>query len=256
MQKLIIIMGGALFLSLATNLFMAGYMIGHHASGGDTAAVNAPPKPGMAEDRKAEWQKRDEELRKNISAEDRKIFEDIKQQNREKIQGLRKTLEAARDRVEEAEHADPFDRDKLEAAMREEAAAKADLLATVRGMRKEIAGKLSPEGRAAMEKLRPRAGRPGERRGEFIDRRQGGEGFGGGPGGIPGRGPRMQDNGGDNDMPLKSGNRPDFPPDAPPPPQDGQGDGYGNQHPAPPPDKDCGGCEVPGDMPPDAPPQP
>jgi hypothetical protein len=244
MNKLVIILGGALFLSLAGNLFMAGYMIGDRASGG--AEVTASARSG---ERKPDWKKRDEELRKKLSDADRKIFEAVKAGNRETIQELKKKLEAAHDRVKDVEHGDPVDQAALEAALRDEAAAKSEFLTAIRAMRKEIADKLSPEGRAAMEKSRPlrekREGRRGERRrGEFMERlreRRNGPG-------MTDEKPAPFEN---RDVPLKSGERPDFPVDipqpppgeAPPhPPKESYDNHEGHSHP---PGEDCGGCEVP-----------
>lgn len=257
MNRLVAVLGAALFLSLAGNLFMAGYMLGHKVT-----APAAAPAPGSEDARRAEWKKRDAELRRTLSDADRKVFEDMKAQNKDKVDALKKAVGDAHDKVEAAQSADPFDAAQLDAAMRAEAAAKAEFVTTMRALRKEISSKLSPEGRAAMEKLRPpREGRDGHRlrerrdgmRGEFMERRRArmngqpafgdsNSAFGGGAGGIPagetpfdGR-PVSPDSGPD------SGNAPD----------------------APPPHDDCGGCEVPGgaadgapeEVPEDAPPAP
>lgn len=257
MNRLVAVLGAALFLSLAGNLFMAGYMLGHKVT-----APAATPAPGSDDARRAEWKKRDAELRRTLSDADRKVFEDMKAQNKDKVDALRQAVNDAHDKVEAAQSADPFDAAQLDDAMRAEAAAKAEFVTTMRALRKEIAGKLSPEGRAAMEKLRPpREGRDGRRlrerngerghfRDEIMERRRarmhdqrgdnsGGPAperpaFGGGAGGIPA-----------GDTPF--GNPP---PDAGPEVGPESGDDSGNMPDAPPPGDDCGGCEVPGDAPP------
>lgn len=257
MNRLVAVLGAALFLSLAGNLFMAGYMLGHKV----TPRAEAPA-PGSEDARRAEWKKRDAELRRTLSDSDRKVFEDMKAQNKDKVDALKKAVGDAHDKVEAAQSADPFDAAQLDAAMRAEAAAKAEFVATMRALRKEISSKLSPEGRAAMEKLRPpREGRRmHERRdgmrGEFMERRRArmnGQGepafggksnsaFGGGPGGIPAGETPFDGRPGSPDSGPDSGNAPDVPP----------------------PHDDCGGCEVPGgaadgapeDAPEDTPPAP
>lgn len=244
MNKLVIALGGALFLSLAGNLFMAGYMIGNKASGGTEVAA-----PAQRGERKPDWKKRDEELQKKLSDADRKVFETVKESNKETIRAFKAKLEEARERVREAERADPVDQAALEGATKAQAAARAEFMGAIRAMRKEIAEKLSPEGRAEMEKMRPlrdkREGRREGRRGEFRERlRENREHRGE----HRGERPEPFEN---RDMPLKSGDRPDFPVDIPepppgeappPPPKDGYDNHEGHNHP---PGEDCGGCEVP-----------
>lgn len=260
MNRLAVVFGAALFLSLAGNLFMAGYMIGHRASAVDAPAPPGPPRESAShEDRRAEWKKRDAELRRHLSDADRKIFEEVKARDQAKVDALRDALDAARGRVESAQNADPFDRAALEEAMRQETMAKAEFLSTVRGLRKEIAGRISPEGRALMEKFRPpkrnAKDRPndGRRRGEFIERwRERGEGRGERPARPPVGHPSERGMG-EGEPPVKPGERPDFPPDVAHPdggpvPNETKAPGYvnpphgqpGHVH-----DENCGDCEVP-----------
>lgn len=255
-EKIITILGALLFLSLAGNLFMAGHMLGERAALGEK-----PPLAGDA--RKAEWKKRDALLRERLSPADRKVFEEAKAQNRPRIEALKKDLEAARERVAAAQMTDPFDAQALEQAVREEAEKKAAFLAVIREMRRDIAQRLSPEGRAQMEKLAPRgdrAGKDGRRRGmleKMRERR------------MDGDRPFLKDGG--RSFPRERGFRADprpFPPEGAPPPEGPTPvpppeEGYGEPPPpdepppAPPPPEDCGGCEVPGDFAaPEAPPEP
>lgn len=156
MNKLATVLGGLLFLSLAGNIFMGGLMLG------DLASKEAA-KP--ADNRRAEWRKRDEQLMKKLSDADRAILVEVKGKYEAEMEIRRTELEAAREKLEAAHSADPVDSIAIEKAGREEAMKKAALLKTVRAARKEISGRLSPEGRAEMEKMRPpKGGKRGDRR--------------------------------------------------------------------------------------------
>lgn len=156
MNKLATVLGGLLFLSLAGNIFMGGLMLGDRAS-------KEAAKP--ADDRRAEWRKRDEQLMKKLSDADRAILTEVKGKYEAEMEIRRTELEAAREKLESAHAADPVDSIAIEKAGREEALKKAALLKTVRAARKEISGRLSPEGRAEMEKMRPpKGGKHGDRR--------------------------------------------------------------------------------------------
>jgi Spy/CpxP family protein refolding chaperone len=156
MNRLTTVLGGLLFLSLAGNIFMGGLMLGDRAS-------KEAAKPADA--RRAEWRKRDEELMKKLSDADRAILTEVKGKYEAEMETRRTELEAAREKLEAAHAADPVDSIAIEKAGREEALKKAELLKTVRAARKEISGRLSPEGRAEMEKMRPPKGsRHGDRR--------------------------------------------------------------------------------------------
>lgn len=156
MNKLATVLGGLLFLSLAGNIFMGGLMLGDRAS-------KEAAKPADA--RRAEWRKRDEQLMKKLSDADRAILTEVKGKYEAEMETRRTELEAAREKLEAAHSADPVDTIAIEKAGREEAMKKAALLKTVRAARKEISGRLSPEGREEMEKMRPpKGGKRGDRR--------------------------------------------------------------------------------------------
>ncbi len=161
MNKLAAVLGGMLFLSLAGNLFMGGLMLGDSAS----KEAQKPASSDSSGDRRAEWRKRDEMLRKKLSDADRAILEEVKGKYEAEMQTRRNELEAARERLEAAHAADPVDSLAIEKAGREEALKKAELLKTVRAARREISSRLSTEGRAEMEKMRPpKGGKHGDRR--------------------------------------------------------------------------------------------
>lgn len=244
--KLAATLGVLLFLSLAGNVFMAGYVIGQKA--GDAA----PEQPAPENDKRKAWQKRDEALRQKLSPEDLKIFEAARDKNRPRIEALKAELEKARENVMAAQTAEPFEQQALDAAVEEEAEKKTVFLQALREMRKDIFTRLSPEGRKEMRKLHARDGkhdrrgerrdggprdeRRRERREMLRDRMQNGErpmmrerGFRADPSADP------------SGWPQEDGQRPAPPPPEPPPSPD-----YGEQPPAPPPhDEDCGGCEGP-----------
>lgn len=167
-DKLLIILGAALFISLTANLFAAGLLFGRSYEAG------RGPDAG-----RAEWQKKDEELRKQLSESDKKIIKAGMQQRREQFHALKDDLEAARQKVEDAQMATPFDQTALEAALKAEQEKKTALLQSMRQARDEISAKLSPEGRDAFSKLGA------------------GKRFGGGGGRFGGEGGRWRDRGGD-----------------------------------------------------------
>lgn len=252
--KLAATLGVLLFLSLAGNVFQAGYFLGQRA--GDAA----PEQPAPDNDKRKAWQKRDEALRQKLSPEDLKIFEAARDKNRPKIEALKAELDKARENVLAAQTADPFDQQALDAAVEEEAEKKTVFLQAIREMRKDIFTQLSPEGRKEMRKLHARDGHKGkdgrrsdaprgdrrdkirERIRERIEngerpmmRREGG--FRAEQRRMPPPSPEM-----DGEMEGEMDGPPPAPShDAPPSPPD-----YDEPPPPPPPhDEDCGGCEGP-----------
>lgn len=233
--KLAAILGVLLFLSLAGNVFMAGYVIGQKAGGA------APEQHAPENDKRKAWQKRDEALRQKLSPDDLRIFESARDKNRPRIEALKADLEKARENVMAAQTAEPFDQQALDAAVKEEAEKKTVFLQAIREMRKDIFTQLSPEGRREMRKLHARDGRQDrgarderrrERREMMRERMQNGErqmrrerGFRAAPHGGPQE---------DRQPPAPPPHEPPFSPD------------YGEQPLAPPPhDENCGGCEGP-----------
>ncbi|MEZ0226682.1 MAG: periplasmic heavy metal sensor [Alphaproteobacteria bacterium] len=183
-DKLIIILGGALFISLTANLFAAGIFFGRSYDAGRSPDA-----------RHAEWQKKDEELRKKLSESDKRIIKAGMQKNREQFGALKDSLDAARQKVEDAQMATPFDQAALDTALKAEQEKRTALLETMRKAREEISAKLSPEGRETFSKLgagkRFGGGRFGGEGGRWRDR--GGErpfwkrdrGFSGGEKPVP-----------------------------------------------------------------------
>lgn len=137
-RKTVVILSVALFLSLLANCFMAGMLAGKAAGRGKPSAT---------------WERQDHDLRQKLSEDDRKILKDSMQAGREKFSSLRKELNLARQRVETAMNADPFDQAALDEALRTEAAKKTEFLAHTRESRLEAMKKLSPEGQEALKKL-------------------------------------------------------------------------------------------------------
>lgn len=176
-DKLVVILGAALFLSLAGNLFMGGIMLGH--------SYAPPEQHDQDAARHAEWQKRDEELRRQLSEPDRKVLKQAMQEHRPQFQAMRQELEQARQKVEEAQSAQPFDQQALDAALHDEAEKKSQLVQMMHKTKDEIAQQLSPEGREIFSKVM-RA-----RRGEGMGRRRdrGGDDMRPGEGDAPAAGP-------------------------------------------------------------------
>ena len=140
-NKIILILGSALFLSLVANVFMAGMLVGKSYSGG-----------ARGPDRHAEWQQRDQLLREKLPKEDYKLIKETMQGKREQFRALKQDLDAARRKVEEAADAEPFNQAALDAAMAAEREKKTALLQAMRETRKDLSQRLSPEGRRIFEK--------------------------------------------------------------------------------------------------------
>ena len=201
-DKLVIILGAALFISLSTNLFVAGIMLGRSYNHGG-APEHAKEEP------RAEWQKRDEELRSKLSEPDRAIVKSAMQQRRPQFQALRQALEAAHDKVLDAQGAEPFNKAALDAALHDEAEKKTALVQSLRQARDEVGGQLSPEGRALFNKLGPgarfgegrRRGGDGDGNDRRPDRDGRGPGFGNDQGGPPPEGALPPANGQNGPVP-------------------------------------------------------
>jgi Spy/CpxP family protein refolding chaperone len=149
-QKLIVILGASLFISLTANMLMAGLMVGkswHHEA----------EWRGDSDD----WRKRDQALREKLPEADRKVIKEAMQAKRQHFQEMRAELDAARDKVFDAESAEPFDQAKLDDALRAEKEKKQALLQDMRQTREEVSKKLSPEGREVFSKLGPGGPRMG-----------------------------------------------------------------------------------------------
>lgn len=155
-DKIAIILGALLFLSLSGNMFMAGLMLGHSVNAG-----------GGKPERDAEWKQRDEQLQKKLSPADRAVVEAAKRKARPKIDALRKALNDAQARLAAAQAAEPYDQSAIDAAVKAEADAKAEILKAMRQARQDVMEQLSPEGRETVKSLAPWKklnGHPGKRR--------------------------------------------------------------------------------------------
>ncbi|MBI1216004.1 MAG: periplasmic heavy metal sensor [Alphaproteobacteria bacterium] len=228
LEKIVTILGAGLFISMSANLFMGGLMLGHNFT--PRHAMQQAGDDDRDQDH-ANWRKRDEELRKKLSEGDRRVLRETMQANRDQFQGLRQKLKDAQQQVQETLNAQPFDKDALSAAMGEEQRAKLAVLEKMHGVRDALLQKVSPEGRAVLEKTGPfshmNARRLDGRRGHDDDRR-------GGPGDRPDdrtlrdrfrerRMERQQRDGGDRPGAIENSDRPflrDGPPPEPPPGDD------------------------------------
>jgi uncharacterized membrane protein len=177
-EKLVVILGAALFMSLAGNLYMAGLMAGRSYSGHDQQQQHGPREAGERRG-EGEWQKRAEEMRRQMSPADREIFNKAMKERQPKFQALRQQMDEIHQKVEDAQNAEPFDQKALDDALQAERDKKAEVFQARRQARQETMQQLSPEGREIFSKvLRQR----------FGDGPEGGSG-----GQHPGGGP---DNGG------------------------------------------------------------
>ena len=151
LDKIVIVLGALLFISLSGNMFMAGLMLGQSVN--IETAANDAAKPPPAHD--ADWKQKDEQIQKKLSAEDRSIVEEAKKNDRPKIDALRQTLKDTHEKLEAAQSAEPFDQSAVDAAVHAEADAKAEMLKALRQARQNVMEKLSPEGRETIKTLAP-----------------------------------------------------------------------------------------------------
>lgn len=141
-DKLISLLGAALFVSLCANLFMGGLMLGHSFSGGQ-GEVHAA------------WKKRDEALRKLLSPADRAVLKKEMQSHRAEFAALRRKITRAQDEVEKALNAKPFDQKTLDEAIARERDAKSEALEKMQSVRESVMQNVSPEGRDILQKMGP-----------------------------------------------------------------------------------------------------
>lgn len=140
-NKTVVVLGSLLFLSLAGNLFMGGALLG---------------KGYGHQPRHAEWEKRDRELKEKLSEQDRAALKESMAANSERFKALKDRREEAREVVRAAMEAEPFDQQALDAALKAEQEVKMELLTAMREAKAQAMEKLSPEGRAVLEKMGPK----------------------------------------------------------------------------------------------------
>lgn len=137
------ILGGALFVSLVANLFLGGMILGHNLG-------RAAPQ-----DVRAEWRQRSEDMRQHLSKADEKILKSAMKDNQKKFEEMRNDLEDIRQDIKAATHAQPFDQETLDAALREENQKKKEIIQLMKDAREEVMQKLSPEGVKILQRMAP-----------------------------------------------------------------------------------------------------
>lgn len=130
-RRFFIILAGVLALSLAGNFFLAGLYF------------------GGCRDSQNSYRRADDSLRQSLSEKDREILRRDMETNRPRFRQVKEELQTAREKVEQAMRAEPLDQQALDAALTEQENAEEAMRGLVREVRKDTAGKLSPEGRSA-----------------------------------------------------------------------------------------------------------
>lgn len=144
LDKRTMILSAALFVSLVANLFLGGMILGHHLG-------RAAPQ-----DARAEWrQQRSEDMRRHLSKADEKILKSAMKDNQKKFEEMRNDLEDIRQDIKAASHAEPFDQETLDAALREENQKKKEIIRLMKDTRREVMKKLSPEGVKILQRMAP-----------------------------------------------------------------------------------------------------
>ena len=147
-QTIIIILSGLLFTSLSANMYMAGVVVGRAAS------TPLPQERHFSSDRKEEWRQRGEELKKNLSEEDRAVMERVMEENKEKMAVLKGEIRQARDNVSALMQSENPDPAELDAALKLEKEKKMESLGLIQDLRRQMGESLSEEGRAVLDKQR------------------------------------------------------------------------------------------------------
>lgn len=155
-QKLTIVLAAGLFLSLSVNFFLAGLMIGDAvtpaaSSGGKETTRSADSR----DSRRAEWQKREQELHAALNDADRAIMLAVKRKYDPLFNELRADLDKARAAVAAAMEAEPVDDAVLDDAIAAEAAIKSRILQEMTAARIQTLEQLSPEGRKLLREMMP-----------------------------------------------------------------------------------------------------
>lgn len=140
LDKITMILGGVLLLSLASNFYMAGMVAGR--------SVNA-----AAETDTEDWRQKDEQLRRQLSAADKQVLRQAMQDKRSSFHDLRQDLAAVRKEIDRAMHATPFDQGALDRALRQEQQRKADLLRLMHQSRQEALSRMTPEGQKILQQM-------------------------------------------------------------------------------------------------------
>lgn len=155
-QKLTVVLAAALFLSLSVNFFLAGLMLGDAVAPAVSSDVPKDrPTASSREQRRAEWQKREEILHAALGEADRAVMKKSKEAYDAIFDELRRDLDGARAKVVATMEAEPLDQEALDDAIASEAAIKSRLLQEMTAARQKTMDQLSPEGRALLRQMMP-----------------------------------------------------------------------------------------------------
>ena len=137
MDKMTKTLAVLLFVSLAGNFFLGGMMLAQKMGG---------------------YQGRPDIMSMNdFTEKDRDILKKSMEDTRKKMSAVRKDLDDIRKDVQAAMHADPFDQESLDEALKMEKEKKAEILRIIRAAREEVMGQLSENGRRVVQKMAPRS---------------------------------------------------------------------------------------------------
>jgi hypothetical protein len=140
-DKLVILLGVLLFLSLTGNVFVGSLLLGEAYS------------PAGGEEHHGDWKKKEALLRGALAPADQAALTLATKGKHEQFHTMHDALEAARQRVEDAQNREPFDPKGLDAALEDEKQKKSALLKLIRQTHEEIAQRLSPGGREIFGKI-------------------------------------------------------------------------------------------------------
>lgn len=144
-EKITLVLGIMLMLSLAGNLFMGGVLMGK----GYSQKGQVSGERGEISERLMQKEK---DLREKLSQADLDILNKDMETHRASFKNMREDLEAARDAVRHAMDAEPFDQQALDIALAAEQEIKNEILKTMRAAREATVKRLSTEGQNVLRR--------------------------------------------------------------------------------------------------------
>lgn len=145
-SRIMAVLGIALLLSLAGNVYFGGLSLGHMMAGSSC-------------DRK-EWREKEAELQSRLSPQDYAVLKKHKQAKKKSFRADRAELDKAHAAVDRAMRAEPFDEKALKTALAKEGETKLAVLQRMRAGRDKLSAELSPEGRKIFSDVMRSARRP------------------------------------------------------------------------------------------------
>lgn len=134
-DRITLILGVALFISLSLNLFTAGMMVG--------GSINA----------RGAIEQQDQQLRNSLSAADKQVLKEAMEANRAQITKLHDDLQNIKSEIRKLIKRDSLDKKALVKVLDAQKLKELALVQLVHDTRKEATDKMSPEGRDILSQM-------------------------------------------------------------------------------------------------------